>query len=187
MRFLLMNGPPRSGKRELAKRVVAAFQRLHGQESAAMLHLATPLKEAAHAMMMGYRAHADYFEARKFEPCAELDGLIPRKLYIALAEKVIRPMLGQDYYAKLLVRRVQANDAKIGRKLIVVEDVGFNVECTAIAAAFPQCRVVRMHRLACNFLDDSRSYVEVPLPTQDVQNDGPLEALDKVAEELARA
>lgn len=151
-----------------------------------MLHLATPLKEAAHAMMMGYRAHADYFEDRKFQPCAELDGAVPRKLYILVAEKVLRPLFGQDYFARKLVRKIKANNEKLGHELIVVEDVGFDIECVTIAESFPNSRIVRMHRLAHNFQDDSRSYVEVPLPTIDVQNDGSLDDLNPIAESLAR-
>lgn len=163
MRIVLLNGPPRSGKDTVAKALTA--------EGYAHLSLARILKERAHALF-GLKVPFDFFEDRKDEPASEFGGMTPRQVYIDVSEKIVKPAMGKDIWARWLRQQIDGFLADGVRPEVgwAVSDLGFPYEVPPLVAGFDPL-IVQVHRLGTSFKNDSREYVAYAgVPTLELNN-----------------
>lgn len=172
MKILLLNGPPGCGKDTLGAHIADDTElRVH------VLKFAGVLKTMTHALYGlvdedGNPRPHDFFEGEKERPQGSLFGVTPRNAYIAVSEKLMKPLHGVDIFGKMLSAQISLV-AGVGVDLIVVTDSGFSEEAQVLVRNFPQAvTLVRIHRPDCTYKGDSRSYIELPgTPTYDIDND----------------
>jgi len=176
---IFLNGPPRCGKDtagEIIEKAVAGAQ---------TFKLAHALKIGTHALFAGLRGtrapqaamnrghnRADMYEHSKGLPSEFFYGKTPREAYIAVSELLCKPLLGQDFFGRLVAYA-------IGQEphcpLWAITDSGFAHEAEPIIRAVGRenCTLVRVHRDGCTFAGDSRSYIDLDVPTKlDLNNNG---------------
>jgi hypothetical protein len=175
-RLILVNGPPRSGKDEIGKIIERRFAVV------LVTKFAKVLKERTHALYNLYacgqpRPH-DYFESQKDTPMECFLGLTPRQAYINVSELLMKPTHGKAVFGKLLAHQIEQYEDPLG--LNVVTDSGFVEEAQPLLRTHPKALLIRMHREGCDFKGDSRSYIDLPIPTVDVDNNGSLADLEEV-------
>jgi hypothetical protein len=189
---LLINGPPRAGK-DTVGQIVAKYAR--GRVYVAKM--AKALKERTHALydlrfrgpsapfdQLGEPYPHDWFESSKDQPSPDFLGLTPRQAYIAVSERLLKPMHGPRVFGELLVQDLERNARDAD--LIVVTDSGFADEALPIIERFGADRVhlIRVRRPGHTFEGDSRSFIELPgIRTLDLQNMGSLEMLEAGVEQ----
>jgi hypothetical protein len=117
-----------------------------------------------------HNATAAAFEAVKNEARPEFFGMSPRAAYITVSERMVKPVLGEDFFGRVLVQRIrQLRHTRVA----VVTDSGFASEAEPVVREFGADRVLllRLHREGCTFAGDSRSYIELDgVRTVDVLN-----------------
>lgn len=175
-KIILFNGPPRSGKDTAALRVQKTFSNINADTWIGFDRFAMPIK-AAFAGVVG----ADMDEYGNVEPYESTkDDVIPwlgvsyRQWQIDFSEKFMKPLYGNDIFARLFVQRNQ----NTGASAIVVPDSGFLEEAKPVADAFgvENTLLIRCHRLGYDFTGDSRSYISGISPHEvDVVNDTTLD------------
>lgn len=165
---IFLNGPPRSGKDTAAKMLARMLPR------AAVYAMAEPLKRATHALFAALRGSGlsapavDAFENCKDEPNAFFFGLTPRRAYITTSEKLLKPSFGQDFFGRLLLRKVLARSS-VSTWLFssistwLVSDSGFvpEIEVVAERIGANNCTVIQISREGKDYSGDSRSDVEI--------------------------
>lgn len=167
MRIVFLNGPPRSGKDTAAHAILATF---HGS---ALFRFAGPLKRATHELF-GLPHSTGHYEDRKGVSCPEFHGATPREAYIAVSESMVKPVLGVDFFGRVLADRLARVD---GLSLAVVPDSGFAAEAAPVLERFGRENVmlIRVHAdgRRCSFDGDSRGYISLPgVHTVALPNDG---------------
>lgn len=175
-RLIFVNGPPRSGK-DFAGMVLAQRKDL-GLTN--MAKLSAILKERTHALYLlfdqgGHPLGHDYFEQVKDNPLEEFHGISPRDAYIAVSESWMKPTHGQGFLGELLVAKLRKHEQHMrARWTHIITDSGFVEEAESLVAAYGKanCSLVRITREGYDFSADSRSYIELDIPTFDVDNDG---------------
>ena len=168
MRVIFLNGPPRSGK-DYAGGI------LRDEFGGRIFKMAGELKERTHALyrqmnIKGEPLPHDYFEAAKDEPQECFLGLTPREAYIAVSERLFKPLYGQQVFGRLLAQQLEGD-------LAIITDSGFAPEAEPIVEKFgaENCLLARIHRAGYDFSSDSRSYIDLShlgVPCLDIQNDG---------------
>lgn len=151
MLVILVNGAPGAGKDTVSDMLA---DRWNGRK----FKFASPLKKGVHASL-GLMVPEDNYESVKDLPHRDFHGKSPRQAYIEHSEKYMKPMYGQDIFAKILFYTLQHH--KRGLKVAVVSDCGFQVEVDEIIKRF-DCIVIQVHREGHTFKNDSREYIEHP-------------------------
>lgn len=173
---IMFNGPPGSGKDTGVEAICAT------NTDCWWLRFGSPLKMATHALYGGIDLLEDHFEATKDVPCDFFLGLAPRQAYIMVAEMMAKRVLGEDFFARVLLSRVHQGLTKHTPSMIIISDLGFKAEAETIIKAFgvPNVLIVRIHaeKRGCTFEGDSRSYVSgatlsSPVTVIDVENNVP--------------
>lgn len=171
MNIYLLNGPPGCGK-DTAGAMLANM--LEG----CTLKFAESLKEATHRMLAGFVGNGivpfdwDAYEDCKDAPNPDFFGVTPRQMYIAVSEKLLKPLLGHGFFGREMALRIGALwDAGS----VVITDCGFQEEVDALRDALPDAKyhLVRLRRKGCDFSADSRGYIHNPGGTlAEIANDG---------------
>ncbi len=184
-KIILFNGPAGSGKDTAAN----LFKELYGDNTFAY-KMALPLKEACHKLL-GLEGSLEDLEPLKAEKikfivrkefdyypsptsvvndCGEMTL---RQFYIHVSENFMKPMFGQYIFGDLAVENIK-NSTK---PIVTVSDSGFAPEALPILKAFPKEDVflVRIFREGKTFSGDSRGYIELPVCTFDLKNNGTIE------------
>lgn len=167
MKFVLMNGPPGSGKDTVAQHLVPYLRFTH-------LKFAAPIKRMVAALL---QCDQRALEEIKDEPNRSLRFLhneftrddTPRKLLIALSEELFKPRYGNAVFGNLLWTEA----TKSSSKLFIVSDCGFESEVGRLVsnAGRSNCLLVRLHRIGKTFSEDSRSYLTIDgVMTKDIHN-----------------
>lgn len=167
MKAFLLNGPPRSGKD-------TAGEMLRGLTGGTLFKFADAVKTGAHTLHGFGWADAAYFEEVKEVPQEYLDGKTWRQAYIEFSEKMVKPVLGSDFFGKALVRKLK-NHAAHGF-VAIVTDCGFAEEIRHVIdyAGSENVRLIRMYRDGCTFEGDSRSYLHAAVRNCEIRNNGTL-------------
>lgn len=170
-KLIIFNGPPRSGKDTCADMTTQYFEYLG-------LHvdrysLATPVKLTAHAIYGAYGGICDY-EQNKDLPTDEFDGQSPRQAYIKVSEDIVKPVLGNDWWVKLLIKRINREAPDIA----VLSDCGFDEEYKTLVSEYScdNVIVVKLVRGGTSFKNDSRKYLDI-VANKVIYNNGTLNEL----------
>lgn len=162
--IVLLNGPARSGKDTLGNALVKTLEPDQGEYGRARVmtfKFANLLKRMTHGLFdMGHILPSG-LEDRKDKPMEELFGITPRQAYIAVSEKLIKPVYGVEFFGKRLADVITTADVRYA----IITDSGFAAEAKALMAAMrpgTQVILVKMSRDGFTFEGDSRSYIRLP-------------------------
>ena len=91
-------------------------------------------------------------------PWDRLNGISQRDALIYVAEKVIKPNFGKDYFAKIIAKEMQYH--MHSGKDMCISDVGFKEEMQPLIKLHGEKNVtiIQLYRKNCNFKKDSRNY-----------------------------
>ena len=183
------NGPPRSGKDTAVDYFQELSRRAKGVPGKQMVHagsLARLLKEKTHQFFGLDGLPYNYFENVKDEPRPEFMGNTPRSVYIATGEKFTKPLLGQDFWARQLVKNLlmkyqHDKPEDLVPIVLFISDLGFREEIEFLLNFIgpEQILLVHLRRDGCDFSNDSRRYVnhrKVEYSHCSVYNNSTLEA-----------
>lgn len=149
MRLLLLNGPPGVGKDTLALE-------LSKRPGYRVFHVATELRRMASRL---YNAWPAWFEFDKESPQDRLEGRTKREVLIALSERYVKPVHGEEYLGSILNRELRGLPE--GEVLVaVIADSGFVAEARPLLRGWTG-ELVRLHRRGFDFSRDSRAYWSV--------------------------
>ena len=167
MKIVLVNGPPRAGK-DLFGALLQAKLSATGRW-VEVLKFANPLKTAVHRAL-GLNPEPDAFEHLKDRRLPEFGGRTPREVYIAYSEKFVKPLFGDGWFGVQLGKEITASNPDVA----IVTDSGFRGEAWELITQFGETRIrlCRLHRPGHTFENDSRSYITLPVRSQDVDNTG---------------
>lgn len=177
IKYIILNGPPRSGKSILARELTAQLSThtLGGATKGVMQDaFAVPLKHFF-AVAMGDKFSG--MDKEKARP--ELNGYSLRESWIDLAENYIKKRFGDDVFGRWLVHRSLRHPTGLPLYYIV-DDGGFVPEIDAVPKPF----IVHVSRAGTSFQGDSRRYY--PICHAAFDNDGNLSNLWTKAVALAK-
>jgi len=184
--ILLVNGPPRSGKDTVGRLLAENY---NGEVY--ITKMAKALKERTHSLYGLFVAGTweplahDFFEDCKDQPHHLFMGIKPRDAYIAVSERLMKPLHGAEVWGNLLVDDIKLHG--MDADLVVVTDSGFASEARPVIEHFGAHNVSLIHviRSGCHFNNDSRSYISLPeIEMSPVPNEG---TLIQLAETLTSA
>lgn len=188
MYCIAFNGPPRSGKDSIANHIHDDFMATIAPTHRHALSL--PLRIRAFQLLgIDYRheipSMVTHYEQVKDEqnPIFAGHGTM-RQAMIHDSEQNLKPIYGQDIFAKMFLMRLGGSIHLPG--LSLVADSGFQVETDTLVGAFrpENFLLVRVARPGYDWGDDSRSYVEAPNMLH-VSNDSTIEAAVKYVMDVA--
>jgi hypothetical protein len=170
MKIILLNGPPGCGKDFAAKALVLHFCR---SMSVRWERFSRPNKHAFAGTIGVEMANHQYpmqqpdvvlpYELEK-EKVIDFLGVSYRQWQIDYSEKFMKPLYGQDIFAKLFLQR---NAVRLGEAnwLCVVSDCGFQNEYDVVSRALPigDVFLINIQREGKSFAGDSREWVK-PAP-----------------------
>lgn len=173
MRFIFLNGPPRSGKDSAALALRAAIP------GSLIVGFSWHLKIMVHTIYLGREGAAldpNHFDAIKDEPQAILDGASWRQSYIYYSEKVIKSLHGTRWFGQQLLNVAHRS----GSSTIIVPDSGFVPEAEVIIEEVGADKVTlaHFHRPGRTYAGDSRTYIDLTphgILGINLRNDGTLE------------
>lgn len=154
-KYIVLNGPPKSGKSSAAHWLSRAIKELHRQQGQQVLMqvdaFAAPMK---HFIATALAERYGDMDKDKMRP--ELNGYSAREFLIHMSEHYMKERYGEDVFARLLVYRnlkhVPAPD------YVVIDDGGFAVEKMALTKPY----IIRVTRPGCDYSKDSRHYWDDP-------------------------
>lgn len=169
MKFILLNGPPRSGKDAITRELTPYIKFRH-------MKFASPIKRMVAALLEIQESTLENFKDVR-SPVLQLAGTstaeardTPRNLLIALSEDLLKPRYGDDFFGRVFWQNAK-NSAE---SLVVASDCGFESEVRRLvwSAGERNCFLLRLHRDGCTFDGDSRSYLPDGIcRTWDIAND----------------
>ena len=166
---IFLNGPPRCGKDTLAEHIAKV---LPGFTVVKFAHV---LKEKTHALYGAPEIPHDFFEHCKDELSTFFLGVTPRQAYIAVSEKLLKPLHGEEIFGELLVNKMST----LNGRAFIISDSGFVSEANPVLKEYgaENCALIRIHAKGrgCSFRNDSRSYINLPCESFDIENNGTID------------
>lgn len=177
-KVLIINGPPNSGKDELANILVLRYGYVRKRE----------FKEKLFELVKSIYSVSDkvfndiYTDRTKKEIGNPIfDGLSVRAAMIKVSEQVIKPVYGNQYFGRAAARML------VEGSLNVFSDGGFEDENIPLIekVGIENFKIIRLERDGCNFDNDSRCY----LPNHDylIKNNGSMKDLHKKGYDLVES
>lgn len=173
-RIFFINGPPRAGKDTVGKLIES-----NAGAPVYQAKFAAELKRRTHALYGITTVPHDHFEGVKDCKRLEFFGVTPRRAYIAVSERLMKPLHGENVFGRLLAADIIENTSSAD--LVVITDSGFAAEAQPVIEFFgaDACALIRVHRPGCTFDGDSRSFIELDgVRTFDLHNNAGLEMLE---------
>jgi hypothetical protein len=190
--IILFNGPPGCGKDTMAEAIWRFRWNLPG--SWKFDRMSMPNKKAfAGATATEHRLNSyginSFWEPIKDTPHPLLGGRTYRNWQQDFSEKFMKPLYGEDIFAKLFAER--NHDRILAKDFhFLVPDCGFDIEFRTLRQMYPTVPilVVKIFRDGKDFSSDTRKYLDTRI-TDDVivvQNNSGLEDFQRQALELAQ-
>ena len=161
------NGPPRVGKDTAQQSLMGHLAALG--YSPVPMWFARELKDMTHRLYGLDHLPFDAFESLKDTPQPMFRGLTTRQAYIAVSERLMKPIHGEDVFGQMAATRVKmieaANRGKDGEEnAFVFADCGFSHELNPVinhigADCCVLIRLIWSGKDVRDFSKDSRSYV----------------------------
>lgn len=168
-KIIFLNGPPRCGKDEAGKAITHTFT------LARTFKMSGGMKRALPELLNFSHENARYAEKTKEAPIPWLNDMSWRQLQISMSEDWLKPVFGKDIFGRLAVRYLQRATMYT---TTAITDCGFRAEAEPIVnwAGRKNCLLIQISRDGCDFLKDSRSYIELDdlgVTTVQVRNNYP--------------
>lgn len=181
---VLLNGPPRVGK-DTAAEALLTLKDDKGAPVFARQGFADELKDMTHRLYGVLGVPFDHFEPYKDMASYSFHGISPRRAYIAVSENLMKPLYGPQVFGELWLRRwARLNSGFPGA---VVPDSGFAKEAEVLidAVGVDNVLLVRLARDGTSYVNDSRSYVDLPaVQTVTLKNEGSIADFQRLARNL---
>jgi hypothetical protein len=183
--IIIFNGPPGTGKDELAKHFTSKFGALYRNGTKHMEHK-HHLKAIA-LVITGVTEEEwdERYDNRelKEKPWDKCGNISQRQLYIKISEEWCKPLFNRSYFGDRSTQRIKESDAKY----FFFSDGGFKNETIPMLAACDRMVIIRIHREGHTYEGDSRKYLYMEMPEQieeyDLNNDGTLQDMyDKASD-----
>jgi hypothetical protein len=183
MKFIFLNGPPRSGKDTACNAILS----MRHPSIRVMRRMSEPLK-AGVAGIFGWTAEQQrQFEERKDSLEVADTNKTYREWQIALSEDFLKPKAGQDIFGRLFLQYCLQHGSP--HHVWVCPDAGFKAEIMPILRVFKPHNLFLIHivRPGTDFSNDSRSYFELEnVATMQLHNFGERHELEANAARFAR-
>jgi hypothetical protein len=169
-KFVLINGPSRSGKDTAAKAALMTNTKYVRKG------FADHLKDAVHAAHGIKNVKFDHYESSKDKPNNDFFGLTPRDAYIFHSESYMKKLHGNNIFGRLFLRDVEELIQK-AKSLILIPDSGFSSEAEPLMEKYGEKNflLVRLMRKGFDFSKDSRNYITLEnVKTINVENNNTL-------------
>lgn len=186
-RMIFLNGPPGCGKDTAARVIIEQINNdaMLRQLNPIEVKFSWPLKSALQHFFSLTDAEVKLFEQDKEKPRQALLGKSWRQAQISLSEGWAKPWYDDpEIFGKLFWERMRRQGTS--SLLWICSDSGFKDEATAVInnIGTKNCLLLRIHRAGCDFANDSRGYIELPVRSIDVRNPWTPQLQDK---EMARS
>jgi hypothetical protein len=160
-KFIVINGPPDSGKDTAANFIVSFIRRNAAHLCPMHIKFSEPLKKSAHALFDVFH-NWDYYdskEGRSQKNLANGDflGLSPREAYIAMHQKILDEMFGPEALGFIMRKRIVRHNSV---QVFISSDGGFVDELEPIINLLGQRSVllIELHAVGKTFEGDNRNY-----------------------------
>lgn len=175
IRYVILNGPPSSGKSTLAKEICSALNNGLGEKSKFAItdSFSAPMKHFFSAAL-----GRQYDTFLRDNPVPELNGFTMRECLIDLAEVYIKGRYGDDIFGRWLIHRALHHPKQLPHYIIVDDGFG-GPEINPMSNYY----IIKVVREGKTFEGDNRRYYEKPDIT--FENKGPLPGLWRGAKGLA--
>lgn len=153
---VVLNGPPCSGKNYITDQLIKHLA-ISGITSEKLMFKTGLYKETAKQYFMPQYDFTNLATNRttKDLPNERLGGISPRDALINVSENYIKPLLGEDYFAKELLENIKDKD------VYIISDGGFKEEIQTLidSPKINKLLLIHLHTPECSFEGDSRSYI----------------------------
>lgn len=173
-KYTFINGPPGSGKSSLAA-LLCNNDRTVWRES-----FAQPIRDMMYAVFFPEEGPISFsFDLRDMSakqalhPYAKDAIHTNRSVMISFSENWMKPAFGNDIFGRLCYARCKEQELFYDR--FVIDDSGFAHETEYIISQVgaENCLLIHLNRPGCDFAGDSRSYIDLPISSITLVNDGP--------------
>ena len=163
-KIILLNAPPGAGKDFAAQFLVKNVK------DCRLDKFARVLKERTHALYGFPNRDFMYYEDTKDIASNDFLGLTPRQAYIKVSETYFKPTHGNRVFGELLSKEL----SNISEEVIAISDSGFYEEAKVLIEKYGTSNVllIKIHREGCDFSEDSRDYIELPVVSKWILNKG---------------
>lgn len=178
-KIILLNGPPGSGKDAIAEILVHNCNGIN-------LKYAQPLRNIVTSFFNINERELDDLKNKPIDK--NKSNYRFRDFMIDVSENVIKPNLGQDWFAEKLVSRIKSKF--YDEKLVVISDLGFLKELEVLyngLKSFYEFELWQIYRSGKDFSKDSRKYVIHPnIKTRIINNDYSLMTLKNMILDIVK-
>lgn len=169
-KIIFLNGPPGSGKDTIAEILIHNCNGIN-------LKYAQPLRDVTSAFFAIKEHDIDELKNKPIDK--NKSNYRIRDFMIDVSEKVIKPNMGQNWFADKLLSRIKTR--YYDEKLIIISDLGFLKELEIVyngLKSFYEFELWQIHRQGKDFSRDSRSFViHSEIQTKIINNDYSLTTL----------